>query len=75
MKHFMLTLKDVEQVVDFVKMMSACPCEADVRYGSCVVDAKSLLGVLSLGVAKKVEVVLHSEEMGDMGEKLSAFAA
>lgn len=75
MKRMTLKLKNVEQVLDFVKIMTACPCDADIRYGSCVVDAKSLLGVMSLATAKTVELILHSDAVEEMDERLKNFAA
>ena len=76
MKRITLRLNNVDQVLDFVKVISAYPCEADIRYGSCVVDAKSLMGVISLATAKTVELVLHSDWVEDeIDERLKDFAA
>lgn len=75
MKRVTLNLKTVDQVLDFIKVMNTYPCEADIRYGSCVVDAKSLMGVMSLAVSKTVELVLHSESQDELDERLKAFAA
>lgn len=76
MKRITLKLNNVNQVLDFVKVISTYPCEADIRYGSCVVDAKSLMGVMSLATAKTVELVLHSEQMAEeIDTRLKPFAA
>ena len=35
--------------------------DIDLCYGHYIVDAKSLLGILSIGLNKKVNIVLHTE--------------
>ena len=35
------------------------PEDIDVCCGSCMVDGKSILGILSLGIHKKLNVVIH----------------
>lgn len=74
MKKVSLNLKNAEQVVEFVKVMNGLPYDADVCYGSCIVDAKSLLGVMSLAAAKTVELVMHADDCGEIQDKLVAYA-
>lgn len=50
------------QVVDFVNTINRWDYDADIRYGSCIVDAKSLMGVMSLAISHTVELVLHADE-------------
>ena len=49
----------VEEVQSFVNQAERWPADVDVALGSCVVDGKSLLGVLSLGIHKKLSVTVH----------------
>ncbi len=46
-----------ESVSEFVKTASKLPFEMDLMNGSCVVDAKSIMGVLYLGIGR----ILHLE--------------
>ena len=48
MKHMFVTFDQAEQIFSFVKIMSKCDFDADVKLGSRIVDAKSIVGVLSL---------------------------
>ncbi|MBT9777164.1 HPr family phosphocarrier protein [Clostridium sp. MCC353] len=65
------------QVVDFVNTISRYEYDADIKYGSCVVDAKSIMGVMSLAAARTVELVLHAEknENPDIFNELARFTA
>lgn len=49
----------VEEVQSFVNQAERWPADVDVSLGSCMVDGKSLLGVLSLGIHKKLNVIVH----------------
>lgn len=49
----------IEDVKQFVNQVEQCPEDVDVCYGSCMVDGKSILGILSLGIRKKLSVVFH----------------
>lgn len=46
-----IQLKTVDDVKAFVREASQCDFDIDVMYNRMVVDAKSILGVFSLGIA------------------------
>lgn len=60
MEHTFITFQNTQQIVEFVNMVSKLDCDVDVKYGSRIVDAKSILGVISLASFKRVEVIFHS---------------
>ena len=64
MTSMLVKFEQPEQVVDFVNTLSHYDCDADIKYGSCMVDAKSVLGVLYLAVSRTVELILHIDEDG-----------
>ena len=49
-----IKLSDTEEVKDFVNAAGKCDFEIDVCYSRAVIDAKSLLGMLYLGVARNL---------------------
>lgn len=62
MANILIKLEQPDQAVEFVKTINRCACDADLKCGSRIVDAKSLLGVLSFAVSRTVELILHTEE-------------
>ena len=74
MTSMLVKFEQPEQVVDFVNTLSHY--DADIKYGSCMVDAKSVLGVLYLAVSRTVELILHIDEDGsrDIKNRLAKFA-
>ena len=77
MTHMYVKFNQTEQIVDFVKLMNRCTCEADIKCGRIVVDAKSLLGVMAVAINRTVELILHTEEENSrqITSLLSSYAA
>ena len=53
---------NINQVPDFVTLMGIFSPDIDIVDGRCVIDAKSLNGVLSLGLYKDFEVYIHTND-------------
>ena len=51
-----IRLTDTEEVKDFVRAAGKCDFDIDVFYNRAVIDAKSLLGMLSLDFTKIMNV-------------------
>ena len=45
-----IRLSDLKDVKDFVRAAEDCDFEIDVKYNSTMIDAKSLIGMIGLGV-------------------------
>ena len=57
----MIELKSTEDVQEFVNAASKCPFEIDLQSGSVYLDAKSLLGVLTMGVNRRLQVLIEGD--------------
>jgi phosphotransferase system HPr-like phosphotransfer protein len=51
-----IRLSDIEEVRDFVRAARACEHEIDVKYNRVLIDAKSLLGMIGVGMSKDIQV-------------------
>jgi len=65
-----IRLKSVDDVNEFVALASFNQGDVDVRSDRYVVDAKSILGVLSLDLKKVLTVDIYA---GGLEEKLTKF--
>ncbi|MGN0370173.1 MAG: HPr family phosphocarrier protein [Butyrivibrio sp.] len=75
MNTYKVKLQTQEEVIDFVKMMGTADCNADIRCGNIIVDACSLLGVLSIGLNKILDLVTYGDAGSDFEKKISQYAA
>lgn len=70
MKSVEVKFTSINQIVQFVNIVEHYDSDIDLRHGRIVVDAKSLLGVLSLGIEKRLELQVLDETCNDLLEKV-----
>lgn len=58
-----IRLSDTEEVKDFVRAAGKCDFDIDVFYNRAVIDAKSLLGMLYLGIGKELTVKYGGQDV------------
>ena len=66
-----LAFSQVNQVKDFVDLVSRYDFDVDLVSDRYTVNAKSMLGIYSLDLSKPVSLVIHSEECGQLLEELA----
>lgn len=71
----MVKFDQADQIINFVRIVNRYTFDTDVKCGSRVVDAKSVVGVLSLARSRTVEVIIHTDECQELLEELAPFAA
>ena len=59
-----IRLTDTEEVKDFVNAAGRCDFDIDACYNREVIDAKSLLGMLYLGICKDVVIKYYGQDEG-----------
>ena len=73
MKSVMIRLSLVENVNNFVNIVTRYPYEMDLRAGRHVVDAKSILGIFSLDLSKPIALEIYSDDCDDLMENIAPF--
>lgn len=59
---FEIRLNCQQKVVNFVNAVSKYDFDIDACIGHYIIDAKSILGMLGLGVNKKILIQAHTED-------------
>ena len=75
MSEMKLTFKTPDEIVEFVKTVSKYEFDVDVRRGRVVVDAKSLLGIMHLGLNSILELKMHTADGEELETELLKYAA
>ena len=73
MKSVMIRLSLVENVNNFVNIVTRYPFEMDLRAGRHVVDAKSILGIFSLDLTKPITLEVYSDECDELLKEIEPF--
>jgi len=76
MKQFTVRLNSITDDKDFVNVACAQPFDIDLISGRYVIDAKSIMGIFSLDLAKAIRVEVHGTEQdgGRFYEMVSKYA-
>ena len=73
MSHCVVRLNGTEEVEEFVKAASKCDFDIDISYNRIIIDAKSILGVLSMDLTRVLTVQCHGESK-EFNRTLQKFA-
>ncbi|MBS6475064.1 MAG: HPr family phosphocarrier protein [Clostridiales bacterium] len=66
MKSVSILLKEAQNIKTFVSIINKYPYDIDLRSGRYVVDAKSILGIFSLDLAKPITMEIYSEDCDNL---------
>lgn len=53
---------ETADVKEFVQAASKCDFDVDISYNRVIIDAKSILGILSMDLTKVLTVTCHGED-------------
>jgi phosphotransferase system HPr-like phosphotransfer protein len=70
MKTIKVSLNSIDKVKTFVNTISKYDFDFDLVSGRYVIDAKSIMGIFSLDLSKRIDLNIHAE-----GEKLEEVLA
>ena len=65
MSELSIMIPNREAVGDFVALTSKLPYEIDLVQGSKIVDAKSVLGIIYMGLGKVLNLKVRTENLAD----------
>jgi hypothetical protein len=75
MKAFDIKLNTVQDVQNFVRIVSAYSFDVDLKQGRYIVCAKSILGMFSLDLSLPLKVEAATEDCGAFYEEIKCFEA
>ena len=61
MKTCQIKLSSIQDVREFVDIVTGYDIEIDLSSGRYVVDAKSIMGIFSLNLSQPIELAIHSD--------------
>ncbi len=73
MKTCTILLSSINDVKNFVNIVSRYDCDIDLASGRYVVDAKSIMGIFSLDLSKPITVEIHNDDCEQVLEALKPF--
>ena len=75
MNEINVTFKSPDEILEFVNTVSKYEFDMDMRRGRAVVDAKSILGIMNLGLNNVIELKMYADDCAELQEKIAKYAA
>lgn len=72
MTKLQIKMRQIDQVRDFVDLISQYPYEMDLISGRYTIDAKSLLGIYSLDLRNPLTLVIYADSCDELLSQLHA---
>ena len=61
-----IKLNSIEKVKDFVNQVSTFECDVDVLYRHYILDAKSIMALLSADLTEPLKVMIHTDDYNEL---------
>ena len=73
MKSFNVLLNSINDIKNFVNIVSKYDYDIDLTSGRYVVDAKSIMGIFSLDLSKPIKMEIHNDDSDDLVAELKPY--
>ena len=73
MKTVNIKLSSIEDVRNFVNIVSKYEMEIDLTSGRYIVDAKSIMGIFSLDLLKPIQLTAHGDDTDALFEEIKPY--
>ena len=75
MNEINVTFKSPDEILEFVNTVSKYEFDMDMKKGRLIVDAKSILGIMNLGLNNVIHLTMHTDDCNALMEKIAKYAA
>ena len=75
MEQYVISLRTIDDVKNFVNAVAAMPEDFDVSSGRHTVDGKSIMGLFSLDLSAPLTLTVYGDQDQVYRQRLSAFLA
>lgn len=73
MKNVTVQLESIQDVREFVDIVTRYDMEIDLTSGRYIVDAKSIMGIFSLDLMKPIGMTIHSDNCEALLKEVNKF--
>lgn len=73
MRQLKVSFKTPKEVLDFVNCVTKYPYDMDMKRGHILIDAKSILGIIGLGMEKEADLLVYHEECDSLEREIEKY--
>lgn len=71
MSEMLVSFKNPEEILNFVNTVAKYPYDMDMKRGRFVVDAKSILGIMNLGLNNVISLQVYGDHCEELKKEIS----
>ena len=75
MNKMTVVFQNPDDILEFVQKVEKYPYNMDMKSGRFTVDAKSLFGLLNLGLERKIELKVYDEDCDALFDDIAPYLA
>ena len=68
-----IRINTIEDVKNFVSVVTGVDFDVDIVSGRYAIDAKSIMGIFSLDLSKELELRIHSDNCGEFLDDIKGY--
>lgn len=68
-----IKINTIDDVKNFVSLVTKVDYDVDIISGRYAIDAKSIMGIFSLDLSKDLELKIHSDNCGDFLDEIKDY--
>lgn len=68
-----IRINTIEDVKNFVSIVTGVDFDVDIVSGRYAIDAKSIMGIFSLDLTKELEIRVHSDNCGEFFDDIKDY--
>lgn len=70
MSEMLVSFKNPEEILNFVNTVAKYPYDMDMKRGRFVVDAKSILGIMNLGLNNVISLQVYGDHCEELKKEI-----
>ena len=68
-----ICINTINDVKNFVNIVTKCDYDVDIISGRYAIDAKSIMGIFSLDLSKELTLNIHSDECAEFLDEIKSY--
>ena len=68
-----ININTINDVKNFVNIVTKCEYDVDIISGRYAIDAKSIMGIFSLDLSKELTLNIHSDDCAEFMDEIKSY--
>ena len=68
-----ISINAINDVKNFVNIVTKCEYDVDIISGRYAIDAKSIMGIFSLDLSKELTLNIHSDDCAEFMDEIKSY--